>query len=80
MSVESIERLIIGEAIAPGSVAQARKHLTLALMSGVSVADDHISVAEAIAHLTKDDSPHPDSAAYVLRFLAIPNLIPCLSG
>jgi hypothetical protein len=76
MSVESIERLIIAEAIAPGSVAQARKNLTLALMSGVLEPPDHMSVSEAIAHLTRDASPHPDAAAYILRFLSIPSLIP----
>ena len=76
MSIESVERLIIGEAIAPGSVTQARKNLTLALVSEVSAAGDHVSISVAIAHLTKDTSPHPESAAYILRFLSIPNLIP----
>src|SRR5215813_1792287 len=74
MPVASVERLIIAQA--PEDVEQARKNLKLALMSGFPEDGDQSSISDAIAHLAKDASPHPYAAAYILRSLVIPNVIP----
>jgi hypothetical protein len=76
VSIESVERLIVGEAIPPENVRQARQDLKSLLMGELASSQEDATLAQVIANLAEDKIPYPVAAAYLVRFLAVSNLIP----
>jgi hypothetical protein len=76
VSVESVECLIVDQAIAPERLREARKSLKLLLLEEMPSIQDGATLAEIIASLAEHNVPRPAAAAYLLRFLAVSNLVP----
>ena len=76
MSVESIERLIVNEVVPSESLEEARKNLKNILLDEDAVFYIDLTLPEVITALAKDQTLHPAAAACLVRFLAVPDLIP----
>jgi hypothetical protein len=69
--IQAVERLI-----ADRDVDAARSALRTYLYAQLPDHQPTGSIAEAISILAKDGAPHPQTAAYLLRCLAVPDLLP----
>jgi hypothetical protein len=76
MALNDVELLIDGDHIHKNDIDTARIHIADLLKGETLAADREVSFSDVVAGLVKDHLPHPNAAAYLIRFLAVDNLIP----